>query len=61
MRKIRVSPDTFPPPSGREYVLRATLPRPSPHSLPTPQRMYCVLTPTEFRLAGAFSSDILIT
>ncbi|XP_039198299.1 rab3 GTPase-activating protein catalytic subunit isoform X2 [Crotalus tigris] len=47
----------FPPPAGREVILRATVPRPAPYSKPLPQRMYSVLTKDDFRLAGAFSSD----
>ncbi|KAK7826688.1 hypothetical protein U0070_007850 [Myodes glareolus] len=47
----------FPPPVGRELILRATVPRPAPYSNSLPQRMYSVLTKEDFRLAGAFSSD----
>ncbi|XP_043930878.1 rab3 GTPase-activating protein catalytic subunit isoform X2 [Protopterus annectens] len=47
----------FPPPAGREILLRTTVPRPAPYSKALPQRMYCVLLKDEFRLAGAFSSD----
>ncbi|XP_051003260.1 rab3 GTPase-activating protein catalytic subunit isoform X2 [Acomys russatus] len=47
----------FPPPAGRELILRATVPRPAPYSKALPQRMYSVLTKEDFRLAGAFSSD----
>ncbi|XP_069791287.1 rab3 GTPase-activating protein catalytic subunit isoform X3 [Narcine bancroftii] len=47
----------FPLPTGREIILRTTLPRPAPYSKSLPQRMYCVLLKDEFRLAGAFSSD----
>ncbi|CAO2636673.1 Rab3 GTPase-activating protein catalytic subunit [Lemmus lemmus] len=47
----------FPPPVGRELILRATVPRPAPYSKALPQRMYSVLTKEDFRLAGAFSSD----
>uniref|UniRef100_A0A2K6UR10 Rab3 GTPase-activating protein catalytic subunit n=1 Tax=Saimiri boliviensis boliviensis TaxID=39432 RepID=A0A2K6UR10_SAIBB len=47
----------FPPPAGREFILRTTVPRPAPYSKGLPQRMYSVLTKEEFRLAGAFSSD----
>ncbi|KAJ7345818.1 hypothetical protein JRQ81_001768 [Phrynocephalus forsythii] len=47
----------FPPPAGREVILRTTIPRPAPYSKPLPQRMYSVLTKEDFRLAGAFSSD----
>ncbi|XP_068102031.1 rab3 GTPase-activating protein catalytic subunit [Hyperolius riggenbachi] len=47
----------FPPPAGREVILRTTVPRPAPYSKALPQRMYSVLTKDDFRLAGAFSSD----
>lgn len=47
----------FPPPAGREVLLRTTVPRPAPYSRALPQRMYSVLTKEDFRLAGAFSSD----
>ncbi|XP_010604488.1 rab3 GTPase-activating protein catalytic subunit isoform X2 [Fukomys damarensis] len=47
----------FPPPAGRELILRTTVPRPAPYSKALPQRMYSVLTKEDFRLAGAFSSD----
>ncbi|XP_059822242.1 rab3 GTPase-activating protein catalytic subunit [Hypanus sabinus] len=47
----------FPLPTGREIILRTTVPRPAPYSRSLPQRMYCVLLKDEFRLAGAFSSD----
>lgn len=48
----------FPPPAGREVILRTTIPRPAPYSKRLPQRMYSVFTKEDFRLAGAFSSDI---
>ncbi|XP_053554210.1 rab3 GTPase-activating protein catalytic subunit [Bombina bombina] len=47
----------FPPPAGREVILRISIPRPAPYSKTLPQRMYSVLTKDDFRLAGAFSSD----
>lgn len=47
----------FPPPTGREVILRTTVPRPATYSKPLPQRMYSVLTKEDFRLAGAFSAD----
>lgn len=46
----------FPPPSGKEFILRTSMSRPPGCSV-TPQRMYCVITREEFRLAGAFSED----
>uniref|UniRef100_A0A671MR53 Rab3 GTPase-activating protein catalytic subunit n=1 Tax=Sinocyclocheilus anshuiensis TaxID=1608454 RepID=A0A671MR53_9TELE len=47
----------FPPPAGREVLLRTCVPRPAPYSKALPQRLFCVLTRDEFRLAGVFSSD----
>ncbi|RUS82511.1 hypothetical protein EGW08_009725 [Elysia chlorotica] len=47
----------FPPASVREYILRAMVPRPAPYSKVLPQRMYCMLTEGDNRLAGAFTSD----
>ncbi|XP_025751573.2 rab3 GTPase-activating protein catalytic subunit [Manacus vitellinus] len=47
----------FPPPTGREVILRSAVPRPAPYSKALPQRMYSVLTREDFRLAGAFSAD----
>ncbi|XP_064646210.1 rab3 GTPase-activating protein catalytic subunit-like [Lineus longissimus] len=47
----------FPEPAGKEYILRTVLPRPTPYSRPSPQRMFCVLVKDECRFAGAFSSD----
>uniref|UniRef100_A0A3P9L0P4 Rab3 GTPase-activating protein catalytic subunit n=1 Tax=Oryzias latipes TaxID=8090 RepID=A0A3P9L0P4_ORYLA len=47
----------FPPPAGREILLRTCVPRPAPYSRSLPQRLFCVLMREEFRLAGAFSSD----
>ena len=47
----------FPPAVGKEYILRTMINRPAPWSRPSPQRMYCVLTSGEFRLAGAFTTD----
>uniref|UniRef100_UPI0037E8220F rab3 GTPase-activating protein catalytic subunit isoform X2 n=1 Tax=Semicossyphus pulcher TaxID=241346 RepID=UPI0037E8220F len=47
----------FPPPAGREILLRTCVPRPAPYSKALPQRLFCVLMKEEFRLAGAFSSD----
>ncbi|XP_054718662.1 rab3 GTPase-activating protein catalytic subunit-like [Uloborus diversus] len=46
----------FPSPSGKEFILRTSMSRP-PGCTATPQRMYCVITREEFRLAGAFSED----
>ena len=49
----------FDKPLNREYILRASAPRPAPFSRQSPQRMYCSLTNNEFRLAGAFTEDTL--
>ncbi|KAK3875371.1 hypothetical protein Pcinc_019752 [Petrolisthes cinctipes] len=46
-------------PVGREYLLRTTVPAPSPASRPLPHRMFAVLLPGEFRLTGAFSQDTI--
>ena len=56
-----ISADSFPQPSGKEFILRTVLPRPTHYSNHTPQRMFCVLTGAEFRLAGAFSQDTKLT
>ncbi|XP_057303709.1 rab3 GTPase-activating protein catalytic subunit-like isoform X2 [Hydractinia symbiolongicarpus] len=47
----------FPRPAGREYILRTTLPRPSKTSRPSPQRLFTVITPDDFRMAGSFTQD----
>ncbi|XP_063337894.1 rab3 GTPase-activating protein catalytic subunit isoform X1 [Pelmatolapia mariae] len=47
----------FPPPAGREILLRTCVPRPAAYSKALPQRLFCVLMREEFRLAGAFSTD----
>ncbi|KAG7280171.1 hypothetical protein CRUP_037755 [Coryphaenoides rupestris] len=47
----------FPPPAGREILLRTCVPRPAPYSKALPQRLFCVLMREDFRLGGAFSSD----
>ncbi|KAK7068094.1 Rab3 GTPase-activating protein catalytic subunit [Halocaridina rubra] len=44
-------------PVGREYLLRTLVPSPSTFSRPVPHRMFAVVCPNEFRLAGAFSQD----
>uniref|UniRef100_A0A8D0CE82 Rab3 GTPase-activating protein catalytic subunit n=1 Tax=Scleropages formosus TaxID=113540 RepID=A0A8D0CE82_SCLFO len=48
----------FPAPAGREILLRTCVPRPAPYSKALPQRIFCVLMKDDFRLAGAFSSDM---
>ena len=47
----------FPAPTGKEYILRVSCPRPAPWSHVSPQRMYCVVIRDDFRLAGAFTTD----
>ena len=47
----------FPHASGREYILRTTLPIPSGSSRLCPQRLFTVITPEEFRMAGSFTRD----
>ena len=49
----------FPPPAAREFIIRHHLPRPSPQSRPTVQRMFAVLSEKEFRLATAFTTDMM--
>lgn len=56
-RRQNTGVSDFPPPTGREIILRTTVPRPAPYSKALPQRMYSVLTKEDFRLAGAFSAD----
>jgi hypothetical protein len=46
-------------PFKREYIMRASAPRPAPYSRQSPQRMYCQITNLEFRLAGAFTEDTM--
>ncbi|XP_055014440.1 rab3 GTPase-activating protein catalytic subunit-like [Boleophthalmus pectinirostris] len=47
----------FPPPTGREMILRTCVPSPACFSRALPQRMFCVLLKDEFRLAAALSHD----
>ena len=47
-------------PSKTEYVFRTMTPRPAACSKVLPQRMYCSLSSSEFRLAGAFCSDTIL-
>ncbi|XP_026008792.1 rab3 GTPase-activating protein catalytic subunit-like [Astatotilapia calliptera] len=47
----------FPPPAGREILLRTCVPRPAAYSKALPQRLFCVLMREEFRLTGGFSTD----
>ncbi len=46
-------------PFKREYILRSSTYRPAPYSRQSPQRMYCLLKESEFRLAGAFTEDTM--
>ena len=47
----------FPQASGREYILRTSLPLPNDSSRCCPQRLFTVITPEEFRMAGSFTKD----
>ncbi|XP_033842507.1 rab3 GTPase-activating protein catalytic subunit [Periophthalmus magnuspinnatus] len=47
----------FPPPTGREMILRTCVPSPACYSRALPQRMFCVILKDEFRLAAALSHD----
>ncbi len=51
--------DSFDRPFKREYIMRSSVARPAPYSRQSPQRMYCLLTNSEFRLAGAFTEDTM--
>jgi Rab3 GTPase-activating protein catalytic subunit len=51
--------NVFKKPYKREYILRCSVPRPAPYSSKSPQRMYCLLTNNEFRIAGAFTEDTM--
>ena len=51
--------DCFDRPFKREYIMRSSVPRPAPYSRQSPQRMYCLLRNSEFRLAGAFTEDTM--
>ncbi|XP_017796129.1 PREDICTED: rab3 GTPase-activating protein catalytic subunit isoform X3 [Habropoda laboriosa] len=50
---------TFPEPSCKEFILRIITPRPSPTSMPQPQRLYACLKRDYIRLAGFFSEDTI--
>ncbi|XP_076667332.1 RAB3 GTPase activating protein subunit 1 isoform X2 [Andrena cerasifolii] len=50
---------TFPEPSCKEFILRIVTPRPSPTSIPQPQRLYTCLKRDHIRLAGLFSEDTI--
>lgn len=47
----------LPFPIAKEFIFRLSLPRPKSYSRSVPHRMYCLISPGEFRLAGAFSED----
>ncbi|XP_022672143.1 rab3 GTPase-activating protein catalytic subunit-like isoform X1 [Varroa destructor] len=49
----------FPTPIGKEFILRTKFPRPSSCSRQGAHRIYAVITGNEFRLAGAFTEDML--
>ncbi|RWS12763.1 Rab3 GTPase-activating protein catalytic subunit-like protein, partial [Dinothrombium tinctorium] len=49
----------LPPPMAKEFILRLTIPYPAAYSKPLPQRMYCLLSPSEFRLATAVTEDTI--
>ncbi|CAG9825554.1 unnamed protein product [Phaedon cochleariae] len=49
----------FPAPSGREFVMRVNAVKPAGHSAKCPQFLRAILNKNEFRLAGAFSEDIV--
>jgi hypothetical protein len=54
----KLSVSKLPIPIAKEFIFRVSLPRPNSYSREVPQRMYCMLSVGEFRLAGAFSEDI---
>ena len=49
----------FPEPAQREFVLRASTPRPAASSASCLQYMRAIVSKNEFRLAGAFAEDII--
>lgn len=49
----------FPPPNEREFVMRVGAVKPASYSARCPQFLRAVLNKNEFRLAGAFSEDIV--
>eukprot|EP00117_Sycon_ciliatum_P030993 scpid22138/ scgid24323/ Rab3 GTPase-activating protein catalytic subunit; RAB3 GTPase-activating protein 130 kDa subunit; Rab3-GAP p130 len=48
----------FPAATAREFILRDTHPLPGVRSRPTAHRLFAAITPKEFRLASAFSTDM---
>ena len=55
--RVESSPSYLKSLSAKEFILRVTLPRPGLNSKPLPQRLYCLMTATELRMAGIFSED----
>jgi hypothetical protein len=55
------SPDFFPSPRSREFVIYAERPRPTPACRPGPQRMYVMLKDNEFRVVEMMSVDTVYT
>ncbi|CAH2011007.1 unnamed protein product [Acanthoscelides obtectus] len=53
-----VSRSVFPTPAAKEFVLRLNAPKPASYSANCPQFLRAVLTRDDFRLCGAFSSDV---
>ncbi|VDL67075.1 unnamed protein product [Nippostrongylus brasiliensis] len=51
----------LPRPSRRQYVLKWTVPRPTPNSRAVPQRLFASIEEDEFRLCGAFIEDTVYT
>lgn len=46
-------------PFKREYILRSSVSRPAPYSRQSPQRLYCLISNIEYRLAAAFTEDTM--
>ncbi|WKY09138.1 hypothetical protein Q1695_001919 [Nippostrongylus brasiliensis] len=51
----------LPRPSRRQYVLKWSVPRPTPNSRAVPQRLFASIEEDEFRLCGAFIEDTVYT
>lgn len=47
----------LPQATEKEFILRATAPRPHRHSRPTPQRLHVRVSKTDISMAGAFTQD----
>lgn len=52
-----INTSVFPAPSEKEFILRATAPRPSPASLSVPHRLTVRLRKNEIVMAGCFTQD----